>query len=177
MNRRLRVLLAVVLTVAFVAAGSSAAWALWSATGTTASSVTIGKTGATLSGTSDMTTTFSSTVTSMTKPVTLTNSGSLPGTATTTVSVVSGSSAALAGAVNVVAWPVASAAACTTTTTVGTGSVSGTWASLPSLTSKLAAGANGPRPTKVRYCWGDSPICTLSDASTMPASPFEIVIH
>lgn len=30
--------------------------------------------------------------------------------------------------------------------------------------------------TKVRYCWGDSPICTLSDASGLPAGPFEIAI-
>ena len=30
--------------------------------------------------------------------------------------------------------------------------------------------------TKVRYCWGDSPICTLSDASGLPAGPFEIGI-
>ena len=142
MSRRLRALLAVVLTVAFVAGGTSAAWALWSATGTTASSVTIGKTGASLSGPSDMTTTFSSSVTSMTKPITLTNTGSLAGTATTTVSVVSGSSTALAQAVSVVAWPVTATSACTASTAVGTGSVSGTWASLPSMTSKLAAGAS-----------------------------------
>ncbi|MGN8048847.1 hypothetical protein ACTJKO_04095 [Curtobacterium sp. 22159] len=160
MNRRLRVLLAVVLTVAFVAGGSSAAWALWSATGTTASSVTIGKTGAALSGTSDMTTTFSSTVTSMTKPVTLTNAGSLAGTSTTTVSVVSGSSAALARAVSVVAWPVASAAACTTTAAVGTGSISGTWESLPSMTSKLAAGASAV------WCTRSTPTSSAPASST-----------
>lgn len=142
MSRRLRAILALLLALVFVAGGSSAAWALWSATGTTASSVTIGGTGASLSGTSDMTTTFSSSVTSMTKPITLTNAGSLAGTATTTVSVASGSSTALARAVGVVAWPVASTSACTTSTAVGTGSVSGTWASLPSLTSKLAAGAS-----------------------------------
>jgi sialate O-acetylesterase len=30
--------------------------------------------------------------------------------------------------------------------------------------------------TRVRYCWGDSPVCTLSDASGLPAGPFEIAI-
>jgi len=28
--------------------------------------------------------------------------------------------------------------------------------------------------TKVRYCWGDSPICTLTDASQLPAGPFAL---
>ena len=31
--------------------------------------------------------------------------------------------------------------------------------------------------TRVRYCWGDSPICTLSDASGLPAGPFELAIQ
>lgn len=30
--------------------------------------------------------------------------------------------------------------------------------------------------TRVRYCWGDSPVCTLTDASGLPAGPFEIGI-
>lgn len=31
--------------------------------------------------------------------------------------------------------------------------------------------------TRVRYCWGDSPICTLSDGSALPAGPFEVQIQ
>jgi sialate O-acetylesterase len=31
--------------------------------------------------------------------------------------------------------------------------------------------------TRVRYCWGDSPVCTLSDASSLPAGPFEVAIQ
>jgi hypothetical protein len=142
MSRRVRAALAALLAVGFVVGGSSAAWALWTATGSAASRVTIGNTAASQTGATAMTTTFSSSVTSTTKPVTLTNSGTLAGTATTTVTVGAGSSTELAQAVNVVAWPVASASACTASTAVGTGSVSGTWASLPSLTSKLAAGAS-----------------------------------
>jgi sialate O-acetylesterase len=30
--------------------------------------------------------------------------------------------------------------------------------------------------TRVRYCWGDSPVCTLSDGSGLPAGPFEIPV-
>lgn len=141
MSRRFRVVLAALLAVVFVVSGSTAAWALWTTSGTASSSTTIGKMSASISGTSDMTTTFSSTVTSVTKPVTLTNSGSIAGTTSTTASVVAGSSTALAQAISVVAWPVASTTACTASTAVGTGSVSGTWASLPSMTSDLAAGA------------------------------------
>ena len=159
MSHRLRILFAVVLTVAFVAGGSSAAWALWTASATATSSVTIGKTGASLTGTSAVTTTFSSSVTTTTKPITLTNSGSLAGTTATTASVASGSSTALAQAVGVVAWPVASTAGCTDASTVGTGSVRGTWASLPSLTSTLAAGASAV------WCTRSTPT-TAAPAST-----------
>ncbi|HET7084546.1 MAG TPA: sialate O-acetylesterase [Rhizomicrobium sp.] len=31
--------------------------------------------------------------------------------------------------------------------------------------------------TRVRYCWGDSPVCTLTDASGLPAGPFEMAIQ
>jgi sialate O-acetylesterase len=31
--------------------------------------------------------------------------------------------------------------------------------------------------TRLRYCWGDSPICTLSDGSALPAGPFEVTIQ
>jgi sialate O-acetylesterase len=31
-------------------------------------------------------------------------------------------------------------------------------------------------PTRVRYCWGDSPVCTLSDKSELPATPFELAL-
>ena len=36
----------------------------------------------------------------------------------------------------------------------------------------------GSRPaTRVRFCWGDSPACMLSDASRLPAGPFELPVH
>jgi sialate O-acetylesterase len=43
--------------------------------------------------------------------------------------------------------------------------------------SVILAGAGGLVPTRVRYCWGDSPICTLYDSNGLPAGPFEIEIQ
>ena len=37
--------------------------------------------------------------------------------------------------------------------------------------------ADAGNATRVRYCWGDSPVCTLSDASALPAGPFEVQIQ
>jgi sialate O-acetylesterase len=31
--------------------------------------------------------------------------------------------------------------------------------------------------TRVRYCWGDGPVCTLYDRAGLPAGPFEIAIQ
>jgi len=32
------------------------------------------------------------------------------------------------------------------------------------------------KPTRVRYCWADSPVCTLYDEAGLPAGPFELDI-
>jgi sialate O-acetylesterase len=32
-------------------------------------------------------------------------------------------------------------------------------------------------PAKVRYCWADSPVCTLYDGAHLPAGPFEIEVQ
>lgn len=34
-----------------------------------------------------------------------------------------------------------------------------------------------PRASRVRYCWADSPVCTLYDAARLPAGPFEIEVQ
>lgn len=36
---------------------------------------------------------------------------------------------------------------------------------------------NAADAARVRYCWGDSPVCTLSDGSGLPAGPFELPIQ
>lgn len=38
-----------------------------------------------------------------------------------------------------------------------------------------ASGAGGAA-TRVRYCWADAPVCTLTDRSGLPAVPFEVAI-
>ena len=42
---------------------------------------------------------------------------------------------------------------------------------------RLSAGRpRTPAPTRVRFCWGPSPLCNLSDGSGLPVGPFEIPI-
>jgi sialate O-acetylesterase len=36
---------------------------------------------------------------------------------------------------------------------------------------------NNPVPARVRFCWGGSPVCNLSDRSGLPAGPFELAIR
>jgi sialate O-acetylesterase len=41
--------------------------------------------------------------------------------------------------------------------------------------TRVALESSGGTPaTRVRYCWADSPICTLFDAAGLPAGPFEL---
>ncbi len=49
--------------------------------------------------------------------------------------------------------------------------VDGTRVVLPTPTSFTSP------PSRVRFCWGASPVCNLSDASGLPAGPFELPIN
>ena len=44
----------------------------------------------------------------------------------------------------------------------------------PASAAGVPAGAGGAPVTRVRYCWADSPVCTLFDAGGLPAGPFEL---
>lgn len=46
-----------------------------------------------------------------------------------------------------------------------------------SLAGNAVSLSNAGSATRVRYCWGDSPVCTLTDESALPAGPFEIPIQ
>jgi sialate O-acetylesterase len=35
----------------------------------------------------------------------------------------------------------------------------------------------GPRPARLRFCWGGSPVCNLSDGSGLPVGPFELALR
>jgi sialate O-acetylesterase len=41
----------------------------------------------------------------------------------------------------------------------------------------LLDATNAAAATRVRYCWGDAPVCNLYDQSGLPAGPFEITIQ
>lgn len=40
----------------------------------------------------------------------------------------------------------------------------------------LLSGENAPFATRVRFCWADSPVCTLYDEARLPAGPFQIEV-
>jgi len=41
----------------------------------------------------------------------------------------------------------------------------------------LLDATNAAAATRVRFCWGDAPVCNLYDQSGLPAGPFEITIQ
>ena len=43
-------------------------------------------------------------------------------------------------------------------------------------TAVAVAVPHGFNPTRVRYCWGDGPVCTLYDQTRIPAVPFELTL-
>lgn len=57
-----------------------------------------------------------------------------------------------------------------------TGSCRYALATIEGNTVKLT-GENASAATRVRYCWADSPVCTLYDTAPLPAGPFEISIQ
>jgi len=46
-----------------------------------------------------------------------------------------------------------------------------------SLAGNAVTLSNAGNAMRVRYCWGDSPVCTLTDDSALPAGPFEVQIQ
>jgi sialate O-acetylesterase len=43
--------------------------------------------------------------------------------------------------------------------------------------NEVVIGDDGAPATRVRYCWGDGPLCNLHDRSGLPAGPFELSIR
>lgn len=41
----------------------------------------------------------------------------------------------------------------------------------------MLSGPNAAAATRVRYCWADSPVCTLFDEARLPAGPFQIEVQ
>ncbi|MBP2457940.1 hypothetical protein ABID70_000505 [Clavibacter michiganensis] len=155
---RARVALLVGLTVLLVGAGSTAGYALWGSSTTTGTSVRAATVAVTSTGFDQLAGAVSSKSPSLTATVVVTNTGTASSPWTGTVSATTSSSADrdLAGATRVVAWSTTSST-CSATTSVGSGSVSGTWASPPRISGTLAGGA--------RATW-----CVRTTASSFPSS-------
>ncbi|RIJ13139.1 hypothetical protein [Clavibacter nebraskensis] len=153
-----RLALLVGLTVLLVGAGSTAGYALWSSSTTTSTSVRAATVSVTSTGFDQLAGAVSSQSPSLTATVVVTNTGSGSSPWTGTVSATTSTSADrdLAGATRVVAWST-TATSCSATASVGSGSVSGTWASPPRISGTLAGGA--------RATW-----CVRTTASSFPTS-------
>jgi sialate O-acetylesterase len=41
----------------------------------------------------------------------------------------------------------------------------------------LLSGGNAASATRVRFCWADSPVCTLYDEARLPAGPFQMQVE
>lgn len=41
----------------------------------------------------------------------------------------------------------------------------------------LLSGGNAASATRVRFCWADSPVCTLYDEARLPAGPFQVEVE
>ncbi|CAN5325853.1 hypothetical protein BH09ACT1_BH09ACT1_19840 [soil metagenome] len=103
-----------------VLAGTGAATAVWTANGgTLTGSTTPGNLSITQTGFTNLANVYSSSNLADTAPLTISNDGNIPASYTMLVKATSANN--LANATTVQAWIVSSAAACTSTTTVGTG--------------------------------------------------------
>ena len=142
-RRRFHRALAAFATGVFLAlVGTGAAHAGWTTAGLSLkASVASGSISVTQSGYDQLNFTYTANALVSTKPVTVTN-GPVPSTYTLTLGSTSSTPTALAGAITVLTWPVATAANCTASTALpGTQTVR-TWANGTTLTGSLAASAS-----------------------------------
>jgi sialate O-acetylesterase len=58
----------------------------------------------------------------------------------------------------------------------GTGPGSCRYADARIASEGVVVKTDGGQLARVRYCWGDSPVCTLTDATGLPVTPFEATI-
>lgn len=58
----------------------------------------------------------------------------------------------------------------------GEGPGSCRWAQARLQDRRVLLRAEGMQPARVRYCWGDNPVCTLYDGNGLPAGPFQLSV-
>lgn len=149
---------AVGLTVFLVLTGAGVATASWTASPVkTTASVASGTIGIAQAGFDQLAVTYSTALTSVTKPITVTNTGTISAGYTLTLGAVSPT--ALSAAVRVKIWPVASALAsdCSASTPLPL-MADWTWATVPPLRGTLAASASAF-------------YCVRTSVSTVPPTP------
>jgi hypothetical protein len=155
---RARAALLVGATVLLLGVGGTAGHALWASSVTTSTPVRAASVAVTSTGFDQLGGTVSAQSPSRTATVVITNTGTVtsPWRAAVTSTTSTSADADLARTTKVVAWST-TATACSATTAVGSGAVSGTWASLPALSGTLDAGA--------RATW-----CVRTTATAFPTS-------
>ncbi|MFT2692559.1 hypothetical protein [Clavibacter zhangzhiyongii] len=139
---RLHAALLVGLTVILLGSGGTAVHALWASSVSAGSTVRAATVSVTSTGFDQLGGAVSSSSPSRTATVVVRNTGTVQSPWTGTVSATASTDAdrALAGGTKVVAWST-TASSCSATSSVGSGSVSGTWAAPPTLSGTLAGGA------------------------------------
>lgn len=135
-RHRIPIIAGLVAFLLLVAGGG--AFAAWTASVTGTGTVATRAVSVTQAGFPALAATYLPNSLSSTGVVTVTNTGQQAGTATLGIS----AAQPLAASLPITVWPVATAGACTPGATVPGGAVSGTWASPPSITATLAAGAS-----------------------------------
>ncbi|MDA3803564.1 hypothetical protein PED38_02015 [Clavibacter sp. CT19] len=140
---RLHAALLVGVTVVLLGSGGTAVHALWASSVTASSAVHAATVSVTSTGFDQLSGAVSSNSPSRTATVVVKNTGSVqsPWTGTVSASASSGADRTLAGGTKVVAWST-TASSCSATSSVGSGSVSGTWAAPPTISGTLAGGAH-----------------------------------
>lgn len=167
-SRRRLARLAAVLTLVVVAAtgtGATAGWALWSATASHRTTVTLGKVAASLEGATPRAVALTQRGTPVATTLVVRNAGTVTAGWTLTAALAAGSSASsrsLAESVAVRAW-VPSGSTCGTTPPAS--AASGTWAAPPALSGRVAAGAT------VTACVVSTPGATAPGGATINPVP------
>lgn len=135
--RTIRGIAVAVVAILLVGGGAIAAQAYWRSTATLSTTVASGAVGIALADPTGLDGAYSTGTLTRVAPLTVTNTGTVP--MNYTITVAGAGSGALASAVQVTRWSVASTSACTTTP--GPGAVTGTWAATPAMSGTLAVGA------------------------------------
>lgn len=157
----------VAVVVALVGVGTSAGWALWTASADAPSQTTLAKVDLGLESSSPRAVDFTAPGQSVTTAITVFNGSTVPVDyeLSARVGTTGAVSADLATRIDVLVWP-ASTASCTSA--VPDDARSGTWAAAP-----VAAGS-APASTRVTWCWRATATASAPDAATVNPR-FEVV--